>query len=113
MLQPVPAPLPTHRGCPFDPSREYERLREQGPVSRLAFPDGKMGWLLTRREDVRAVIADDRFSSDRMRASSPVRQTALRPEAPKARAGMPISLDPPEHRDDAPAQPGARGRGSE
>ncbi|WP_369386653.1 cytochrome P450 [Streptomyces sp. CG1] len=97
VIQPAAAPLPTRRSCPFDPPQEYERLREQEPVSRLAFPDGKIGWLLTRHEDVRAVLADDRFSSDRMRASSPVRRTAIRPEDRKARAGMLISLDPPEH----------------
>jgi cytochrome P450 len=94
----VPATtLPTHRSCPFDPPKEYDRLREQHPVSRLAFPDGKTGWLLTRHQDVRALLADDRFSSDRSRASSPLRTIPLRPEEPAARAGMLLTMDPPEH----------------
>ncbi|KUM96384.1 cytochrome [Streptomyces yokosukanensis] len=97
VTQPAAAPLPTRRSCPFDPPREYEHLREREPISRLAFPDGKTGWLLTRHEDVRAVLADDRFSSDRLRASLPLRQPTIRPEDVKARAGMLISLDPPEH----------------
>ncbi|AOP47444.1 cytochrome P450 [Streptomyces lydicus] len=93
----APAPLPTRRSCPFDPPADYRRLREQDPVSRLAFPDGKAGWLLTRHGDVRAFLADDRFSSDRARASLPVRGVAIRPVEPEERAGMLITMDPPEH----------------
>ncbi|MFI9273315.1 cytochrome P450 [Kitasatospora sp. NPDC052896] len=95
--QPAAVTLPTDRGCPFDPPQEYERLRAQDPVARLAFPDGKTGWLLTRHEDVRALLADDRFSSDRLRASSPVRRIPLRPEDVGPRSGMLLSLDPPDH----------------
>ncbi|SEG73585.1 Cytochrome P450 [Thermomonospora echinospora] len=91
-----PVVLPTHRTCPFDPPQEYALLREHEPVARLAFPDGKTGWLLTRHEDVRALLADERFSSDRARASSPVGRP-LRPEEMEARPGMFLSKDPPEH----------------
>ncbi|MER6089706.1 cytochrome P450 [Streptomyces bluensis] len=88
------APLPTHRTCPLDPPPEYQRLREEQPVAPLAFPDGTVGWLLTRHEDVRAVLADDRFSSARENASSPVRRNLFRPED---RPGMLLNMDPPEH----------------
>jgi cytochrome P450 len=97
VTEPAPTTLPTHRSCPFDPPQEYDRLREQDPVSKLAFPDGKVGWLLTRHQDVRAVLADDRFSSDRSRAASPVRRIPLRPDEPEARAGLLLIMDPPEH----------------
>jgi len=42
-------PLPTARpaGCPFDPPAELARLREQQPLSRMAYPDGHVGWLVT------------------------------------------------------------------
>ncbi len=76
---------------------DYRCLREEAPVSRLAFPDGKAGWLLTRHQDVRALLADDRFSSDRRRVSSPVRRFPIRPDEPAARAGSLIGMDPPEH----------------
>ncbi|HXB48485.1 MAG TPA: cytochrome P450, partial [Streptosporangiaceae bacterium] len=89
--------LPMRRRSPFDPPAEYRRLREEKPVSRLAFPDGKVGWLLTRHEDVRALLADGRFSSDRRRVSSPVRRFPIRPDAPAMRAGSLIGMDPPEH----------------
>ena len=92
-----PVSLPMQRSSPFDPPGEYRRLREEEPVSRLAFPDGKVGWLLTRHQDVRALLADDRFSSDRLRASSPVRKFPIRPDEPAVRAGSLIGMDPPEH----------------
>jgi cytochrome P450 len=92
-----PVSLPMRRSSPFDPPAEYRRLREEEPVSRLAFPDGKVGWLLTRHQDVRALLADDRFSSDRLRASSPVRRFPIRPDEPAVRAGSLIGMDPPEH----------------
>jgi cytochrome P450 len=92
-----PVSLPMRRSSPFDPPAGYRCLREETPVSRLAFPDGKVGWLLTRYQDVRALLADDRFSSDRRRVSSPVRGFPIRPDAPAARAGSLIGMDPPEH----------------
>jgi cytochrome P450 len=92
-----PVSLPMRRSSPFDPPAEYRLLREEEPVSRLAFPDGKVGWLLTRHQDVRALLADDRFSSDRRRVSSPVRRFPIRPDTPAVRAGSLIGMDPPEH----------------
>ncbi|MEU8827490.1 cytochrome P450 [Streptomyces sp. NPDC048636] len=91
-----PVSLPRDRGCPFDPPEGYAGLREEGGPSRLAFPDGKVGWLFTRYEDVHVLLADDRFSADRRRASSPVRALPL-PEDDSRRAGSFIGMDPPEH----------------
>jgi cytochrome P450 len=93
----TPPSLPTRRERPFDPPDEYRLLREEDPVSRLAFPDGKVGWLLTRHEDVRALLSDQRFSSDRLRTSSPVRAFPVRPGEPVFRAGSFIGMDAPEH----------------
>ncbi|MFI0816436.1 cytochrome P450 [Streptomyces sp. NPDC021098] len=93
---PSPASLPRHRGCPFDPPGAYGALRARGTAARLAFPDGKAGWLLTGYEDVRELLADDRFSSDRVRASSPVRAFPVREDDPR-RLGSFIGMDPPEH----------------
>ncbi|MER6948087.1 cytochrome P450 [Nonomuraea sp. NPDC000554] len=86
--------LPTQRSCPFDPPSQYQSLQRQRPIAPLAFPDGTVGWLLTRHKDVRAVLADDRFSSDRERASSPVRRNLFRPED---RPGLLLNMDPPQH----------------
>ncbi|MCQ4079961.1 cytochrome P450 [Streptomyces sp. RB6PN25] len=93
--QPLPG-LPRHRTCPFDPAPEYARLREDAPVSRIAFPGGGSGWLVTRYEDVRAMLADPRFSS-RVGLTAPhVRPNpATLPEVPLP--GALLRLDEPEH----------------
>ena len=91
--------LPTSRGCPFDPSVEYKRLQDEDPVSRLAFPDGSDGWLLSRYEDVRSLLADPRTSSKFGFGLNPVRE--LPPEAQeelmRVRPGLFIRMDAPEH----------------
>jgi cytochrome P450 len=91
--------LPMTRGrCPFDPPTEYTRLRDEEPVSRLAFPDGSDGWLLSRYEDVRSLLADPRSSSARALASNPIR--LMPPEAQELleiQPGQFIGMDPPEH----------------
>ncbi|MDA0565837.1 cytochrome P450 [Streptomonospora sp. S1-112] len=60
----VPA-MPTTRrpGCPFDPPAELLAAREHGPISRLSFPDGHQGWLVTGYDQVRQILADPRFSA--------------------------------------------------
>ncbi|MFI9385076.1 cytochrome P450 [Kutzneria sp. NPDC052558] len=90
------APLPIERPTPFDPPREYRRLREDQPVSRLAMPDGSLGWLVTSYEHVRFVMADPRFSSRPENITDPMRVVAPeeRFEVPK---GLFISMDPPDH----------------
>ncbi|NIY62980.1 cytochrome P450 [Streptomyces malaysiensis] len=92
----TPSALPRHRDCPFDPPSAYMELREEGGASRLAFPDGNVGWLLTRHEDVSQLLADDRFSSDRRRTSSPVHSFPVRPDD-RRMLGSFIGMDPPEH----------------
>ncbi|MGP3989813.1 cytochrome P450 family protein [Streptomyces sp. 3N207] len=44
-----------------DPFGGYGRLREQGPVVRARFMDDTPVWLVTRFEEVRAVLRDPRF----------------------------------------------------
>jgi cytochrome P450 len=53
--------LPTRRTL-FHPPEEFARLRESGPLSRLAFPDGEIGWLCTGYELGRRILGDQRFS---------------------------------------------------
>ncbi|AXI80315.1 cytochrome P450 [Peterkaempfera bronchialis] len=64
--RPEPPVIPSERGkCPFDPPAEYARLREQDPISPITFqvaPGDRDGWLVTRHDYVRQILADDRFS---------------------------------------------------
>lgn len=94
---PIPE-LPTARpsGCPFAPPEELARLREQRPISRMVYPDGHVGWLVTSHSLVRAVLADPRFSSryELMHYPFPGAPVADLPPAP---VGDLTGIDPPEH----------------
>jgi cytochrome P450 len=99
MTQSLPeaAPLPTTRpqGCPFDPPAELAQLREEHPLSRMAYPDGHVGWLTTSHNLVRAVLADSRFSTRAELAHFPIPRAA---ESTKpAPSGVFTRFDPPEH----------------
>ncbi|MET9819712.1 cytochrome P450 [Streptomyces sp. NPDC006355] len=88
-------PLPLTRTCPFDPPAELGRLRAHEPVSRLAYPDGSVGWLVTDHALARAVLTDQRFSARGELQRSPVPYGLAEPEP--ARPGAFIFMDPPEH----------------
>jgi cytochrome P450 len=95
---PAPAPLPRQRGkCPFSPPDELLQRAEEHPVSPLIMADESVGWLVTRAEDVRAVLADPRFSADILKASNPIQVV---PEEAKQLPPDPaffIHVDPPHH----------------
>ncbi|MFD9966466.1 cytochrome P450 [Amycolatopsis sp. NPDC058986] len=98
MTQPAAEPLPMTRvpGRPFDPPAELAKLRQNQPLSRMAYPDGHVGWLATSHELVRAVLADSRFSARADLAHPPLPGTgdsAGRPAPP----GIFTQTDPPEH----------------
>ncbi|MFD8533730.1 cytochrome P450 [Streptosporangium canum] len=91
--------LPTARqpGCPFDPPKELIDAREHGPISRLPFPDGHQGRLITGYDLVRSVLADPRFSSRRelMRHHPLVDLGEI--EVPPAPPGEFLLMDEPQH----------------
>ncbi|MDE3720706.1 cytochrome P450 [Nocardiopsis sp. N85] len=97
---PAPAPLSTARprGCPFDPPAELGALRDRHPLSRMSYPDGHVGWLVTGHALARAVAADRRFSSrqELMRLPTPRNGVPAGP-LPPAPPGMFVSHDAPEH----------------
>lgn len=86
---------PQPRTCPYHPPREYTRLHETGPLSRVRLYDGRVVWLVTGFEEARELFANaEVFSSDRRRPEYPV----LAPRfaaAKKVRTF--IGMDPPEH----------------
>ena len=88
----VPAP----RSCPFAPPADYQRLREQSPVSRVTLPNGRPAWAVARHEDLRALLSDPRFSSDRAHPGFPSLLAGSGPEVTRGTASL-ISMDPPEH----------------
>ncbi|MBK7470262.1 MAG: cytochrome P450 [Betaproteobacteria bacterium] len=60
---PEPSGFPFQRTCPFDPPPQYAAARAAGAVCPVRLWNGKRAWLVTRHEDIRAVLSDDaRFS---------------------------------------------------
>jgi hypothetical protein len=87
---------PMARECPFDPSAELSRLRDEQPVSRVRLWDGSTPWLVTRYEHVRAALADPRLSADSRRPGYPATSLAVR--ARRADRGRVfIAMDDPDH----------------
>src|ERR1700674_4076564 len=54
-----------------DPFPFYAQLRSEAPVYRTMLPDKRNVWLVTRYDDVLAVLKDDRFSKDKINARTP------------------------------------------
>ena len=105
---PTAEPSPEREGAKYellapvvlqDPYPVYRQMREDSPVYR----DRRfMGWILTRYDDVLAVLRDPRVSSQRPLATEPVRRSlaAIAAEVREIRefqAGWMLHLDPPEH----------------
>jgi len=82
-----------------DPHPFYARLRAEAPVYRTVLPDKQVAWLITRYDDVVAVLRDERFAKDRLNATPPG-QRAKGPWAPgfiKPLLRNMLDLDAPDH----------------
>jgi len=86
-----------------DPFPFYRRLRETAPVHRVKLPDGQMGWVVTRYDDVVRVLTDERFAKDVFRvlskeqlASGPLLARLVTPLLMPLARHM-LNRDPPDH----------------
>jgi cytochrome P450 len=80
-----------------DPYPVYKRLREEDPVH---WSEALDAWVLTRYDDVVAVLKDLQFSAERRGARNRFVQqaeTAAGEYGPTARANTMLTSDPPEH----------------
>ncbi|WP_433859709.1 cytochrome P450 [Streptomyces kronopolitis] len=102
VYEPKAPVIPYKRTCPFDPAAEYAQLREENPISPVAFelsPREKDGWLITRHDHIRQIMTDARFShrSELLALVHsppfPVEEYAPEPSAP----GNFVRMDAPEH----------------
>jgi cytochrome P450 len=84
-------PFPWHRP-PIDPPELYGWLRENRPVTRVITRAGSPAWLITRYDDVRAVLSDPRVSADDTRPGFPD-ILSPRPHG----LGSFLRMDPPDH----------------
>ncbi|MFF3456039.1 cytochrome P450 [Streptomyces sp. NPDC002730] len=77
-----------------DPYTVYARLRESGPVHRIAGTDGLPAWLVTRYDDVRQALADPRLSLNKRNAAPGNYRGMALPPALDANL---LNMDPPDH----------------
>jgi len=89
--------FPLDRSCPFAPPPAYEKLREAGPVQRVELQSGQEAWAITRLEDVRQMLTDPRFSSDRFNPGFPFLTKQGRPVRRTNFTASLINMDPPQH----------------
>ncbi len=77
----------------------YASLRRDAPVHRTRFRDGRPLWLVTRHDDVLAVLKDARFVKSRLSCLEP-HEIASLPKLPPVMRYVTIHMlgvDPPEH----------------
>lgn len=80
---------------PFDPPDGLASVREESPLSRMTYPDGHLGWLATGHAEVRAILADRRFSSRYELMHDPFGPDTYEPMPTPV--GDLTGTDPPEH----------------
>jgi cytochrome P450 PksS len=87
---------PAHKANPFP---FYARLRAESPVHRVTLPNRQIEWLVSRYDDVVAVLKDERFVKDKYAALTPG-QLAREPWMPaffRPLSRNMLDLDPPDH----------------
>ncbi|GAB3721679.1 cytochrome P450 [Amycolatopsis oliviviridis] len=90
-----PFPMARAAGCPLAPPAELTRRAGLDPVSRVRLWDGSTPWLVTRHEDVRAVLADPRISVDATHPAFPHTNAVSKARDTRMRTLM--QMDAPEH----------------
>lgn len=77
----------------------YAQLRDAAPVYRVRLSRREWAWMVTRYNDVQAVLKDQRFAKDRFQATTPEQQAKMPwiPEMMKPLARNMLDLDEPDH----------------
>jgi cytochrome P450 monooxygenase len=96
-VEPPTVEFPTRRpGEPFPPPAYADYQDRKGLVSCI-LADGNRAWLITRYEDVRAVLTDPRISSNPQHPGFPNLGATLGVPRQDQIPGWFVGLDPPEH----------------
>jgi cytochrome P450 len=82
-----------------NPFQLLARLRAEQPVCRVTLPDKTPVWLVTRYEDVKSLLTDERFAKSRYNALTPeqLRKQPWVPPMFRPLERTMIDLDPPDH----------------
>jgi len=86
--------FPFDRGCPYRQPAEYDDLRRAPGPTQVPLAPGGRAWLVTRHDQVRAALADDRLGNDRTQPGYPA-PIAIPDEFRVG--GSLLGMDPPRH----------------
>jgi cytochrome P450 len=86
--------FPTAERPGLDPDPLLAELRERAPVARVQYPYGEECWLVTRYDDVKAVLTDTRFSRAATIGADVPRNS---PVNLQSQSGSIAAMDPPDH----------------
>jgi pentalenic acid synthase len=86
--------LPLLRQCPYAPPERYDTFRATGAPIPGRIHNGRRVWLVTRHDQARAVLGDERFSSDITNPGYPLYAAAF-----EGFRAFPLlnTIDPPLH----------------
>ncbi|ANN22176.1 hypothetical protein SD37_32610 [Amycolatopsis orientalis] len=86
------ATYPAAKDDPATPMGEI--YAEYPPMSKVVFPSGCEGWLVTRYDDVRLIFSDTRFSRDLLAPGAPC---LIEPGDFSTGEHSILNMDPPDH----------------
>ncbi len=86
---------PTKRGYPLDPPPASRHWQKEEPIKKVRIWSGQEAWLVTRYEDVKALMNNPNLSSDGSKPGFPGQTPGQAIGRSKYRNI--ISMDPPEH----------------
>ncbi|NKR42099.1 cytochrome P450 [Rhodococcus hoagii] len=88
----IDTPFPWARP-PIDPPAAYDWLRANEPIAEVTTFGGSKAWLITRYDDVRAILSDPRVSSDSQNPGFPRFGADAEPEDQR----LFLRMDAPQH----------------
>ncbi|MET9935235.1 MULTISPECIES: cytochrome P450 [unclassified Streptomyces] len=91
-----PVAFPQSRTCPYHPPAAYPRVDDEGPLSRVTLWDGREVWLVSGHATARALLADQRLSTDSTRDDFPLPTERVAGLRRRRRAAL-LGWDDPEH----------------
>ncbi|MEV7674644.1 cytochrome P450 [Streptomyces sp. NPDC088752] len=91
-----PVAFPQSRTCPYHPPAAYPRVDDGGPLSRVTLWDGREVWLVSGHATARALLADQRLSTDSTRDDFPLPTERVAGLRRRRRAAL-LGWDDPEH----------------
>ncbi|GHG40156.1 cytochrome P450 [Streptomyces hydrogenans] len=88
--------FPQSRSCPYHPPAAYDPLRHDRPLSRVTLWDGREVWFVTGHPTARALLADQRLSTDSTHPDFPIPTERTQALRSRRRAAL-LGWDDPEH----------------